>query len=71
MRGNLSPVDRSEIRGASSSRLVGASSPDPQRLSLLIFRGIEGDWRDWPAIAHWAHAIADSLAGDRAATTEG
>lgn len=32
-----------------------------QRISLLAFRGLEGDFRDWTAIRRWADAIADEL----------
>lgn len=35
-----------------------------QRISLAIFRGFEGDWRDWAEIQQWASAIADALAAD-------
>ena len=45
-----------------AGKLAGKSLPRPQRLSLLVFRGIEGDWRDWSAIECWAGEIADSLA---------
>jgi len=54
-----------------AGKLAGKTLRGPQRLSLLIFRGIEGDWRDWPAIERWADAIADGLAGDRTTTTVG
>jgi menaquinone-dependent protoporphyrinogen oxidase len=33
----------------------------PQRASLLVFRGLEGDFRDWAAIRHWADGIAQQL----------
>lgn len=45
--------------------LTGKGLPRAQRLSLLVFRGMEGDWRDWPAIGHWADEIADALTSDR------
>ena len=32
-----------------------------QRVSLLLFRGLEGDFRDWPAIRDWAADIAGQL----------
>ena len=48
-----------------AGKLAGNGLRGPQRLSLLIFRGIEGDWRDWTAIGDWADEISDSLAGDR------
>lgn len=31
------------------------------RLSLAVFRGFEGDWRDWAAIESWAGEIAARL----------
>ena len=52
-----------------AGKLVATGHGGAQRLSLLICRGIEGDWRDWAAIERWAGEIADSLAGDRAAAT--
>jgi menaquinone-dependent protoporphyrinogen oxidase len=33
----------------------------PQRASLLVFRGLEGDFRDWAAIREWADGIAQQL----------
>ena len=54
-----------------AGKLAGQGLRGPQRLSLLIFRGIEGDWRDWSAIERWADEIAASLVGDRTAATVG
>jgi len=34
----------------------------PQRASLLVFRGLNGDFRDWADIRHWAEGIAGQLA---------
>jgi menaquinone-dependent protoporphyrinogen oxidase len=34
----------------------------PQRGSLLVFRGLEGDFRDWAQIRQWADGIARQLA---------
>lgn len=34
----------------------------PQRASLLVFRGLEGDFRDWADIRQWAQGIARQLA---------
>lgn len=34
----------------------------PQRASLLLFRGLEGDFRDWAQIRQWADGIARQLA---------
>lgn len=33
----------------------------PRRAMLLVFRGIEGDFRDWTAVKAWAGEIADAL----------
>jgi menaquinone-dependent protoporphyrinogen oxidase len=33
-----------------------------QRVSLLMFRGLEGDFRDWTGIRDWADRIAGHLA---------
>lgn len=54
-----------------AGKLTGKGLRGPQRLSLLIFRGIEGDWRDWTAIERWADEVAGSIAGDRIAATVG
>jgi menaquinone-dependent protoporphyrinogen oxidase len=34
----------------------------PQRASLLVFRGLNGDFRDWARIRQWAEGIARQLA---------
>lgn len=34
----------------------------PQRAALLVFRGLEGDFRDWDDIRQWAEAIVRQLA---------
>jgi menaquinone-dependent protoporphyrinogen oxidase len=34
----------------------------PQRASLLVFRGLEGDFRDWDDVRQWAEGIARQLA---------
>jgi menaquinone-dependent protoporphyrinogen oxidase len=34
----------------------------PQRTSLLVFRGLNGDFRDWAGIRQWAEGIARQLA---------
>jgi hypothetical protein len=44
-----------------AGRLVKANASRVQRISLSIFRGFEGDWRDWAEIQRWASAIADAL----------
>lgn len=45
-----------------AGRLAANGLNAPQRLSLLLFRGLQGDWRDWDEIERFATAIADSLA---------
>jgi menaquinone-dependent protoporphyrinogen oxidase len=44
-----------------AAKLAGTGLPRTQRLSLRIFRGLEGDWRDWQAIDEWADQIATAL----------
>jgi menaquinone-dependent protoporphyrinogen oxidase len=34
----------------------------PRPASLLVFRGMEGDFRDWAGIRQWAEGIARQLA---------
>lgn len=34
----------------------------PQRAALLVFRGLDGDFRDWAGIRQWAEGIARQLA---------
>jgi menaquinone-dependent protoporphyrinogen oxidase len=34
----------------------------PRRASLLVFRGLNGDFRDWADIRQWAEGIARQLA---------
>jgi menaquinone-dependent protoporphyrinogen oxidase len=33
----------------------------PQRAALLIFRGLDGDFRDWAEVRQWADGIAHQL----------
>jgi menaquinone-dependent protoporphyrinogen oxidase len=56
-----------ELTGAREHRifagkLAGERLHGLQRLALLVFRGIEGDWRDWTEIERYAATIADGLA---------
>jgi menaquinone-dependent protoporphyrinogen oxidase len=44
-----------------AGRLAGARLGRAQRLSLLLFRGLQGDWRDWAEVERYASAIADTL----------
>jgi menaquinone-dependent protoporphyrinogen oxidase len=34
----------------------------PRRVALLVFRGLDGDFRDWAGIRQWAQGIARQLA---------
>jgi menaquinone-dependent protoporphyrinogen oxidase len=43
-------------------KLNPKSLPLGQRLSLLVFRGMTGDFRDWNAVRRWADSIAGQLA---------
>jgi menaquinone-dependent protoporphyrinogen oxidase len=52
-----------------AGKLSGEGLPGAQRISLLIFRGIEGDWRDWTAVDLWADEIAYALAGEGVEST--
>lgn len=47
-----------------AGKLVKEHVSRSQRISLAIFRGFEGDWRDWAEIQQWASAIADALGAD-------
>ena len=38
-----------------------------QRVGLSLFRGLQGDFRDWKAVRDWAASIADQLAQATAA----
>jgi menaquinone-dependent protoporphyrinogen oxidase len=65
----VDPVEVPEIRQATHARehRLFAGKLDRkhltrvQRASLLFFRGIEGDFRDWKEIEQWAAGIADNL----------
>ena len=62
------PVDLPALREQTNARehrmfagkLTGEHASFAQRVSLHVF-GLEGDFRDWPAIEQWAGAIADAL----------
>jgi len=63
------PLDVAGIRAATHARdhRMFAGKLDrkvlsgPQRASLLVFRGLEGDFRDWAEIRRWADGIARQL----------
>jgi menaquinone-dependent protoporphyrinogen oxidase len=63
------PVDVAALSTATHARghVMFAGKLDPKTLSrpqhaaLLIFRGLNGDFRDWSAIREWARGIAQEL----------
>ena len=63
------PVDVAGILKATKARghrvfagkIDGKNLTFPRRAMLLVFRGIEGDFRDWTAVKAWAGEIADAL----------
>lgn len=64
------PVDIARIVAVTHARghqmFAGKLDPKqlsvPQRASLLLFRGLAGDFRDWAEISRWADSIATQLA---------
>jgi menaquinone-dependent protoporphyrinogen oxidase len=44
-----------------AGKLVKEHTGPAQRLSLWIFRGFDGDFRNWAEIDQWAEQIADAL----------
>jgi menaquinone-dependent protoporphyrinogen oxidase len=63
------PVDLAKILEATRARehrmfagkLERKNLSFPQRAALTMFRGLEGDFRDWSEIWTWASIIADAL----------
>jgi menaquinone-dependent protoporphyrinogen oxidase len=63
------PVDVAELSAATHARghvmFAGKLDPKtlsrPQQAALLIFRRLNGDFRDWSAIREWACSIAQEL----------
>jgi menaquinone-dependent protoporphyrinogen oxidase len=64
------PVELPGLSAASHARdhrmfagkLDRKSLSRPQRAALLVFRGLDGDFRDWAQIRQWADGIAAQLA---------
>jgi menaquinone-dependent protoporphyrinogen oxidase len=52
------PRDHRRFAGKLDRRVLSL----PQRASLLVFRGLNGDFRDWADIQQWAEDIAQQLA---------
>ena len=44
-----------------AGRLDKQNLSRPEKAVLTVFRGLEGDFRDWNEIVQWASRIADSL----------
>jgi menaquinone-dependent protoporphyrinogen oxidase len=63
------PVDVAGLSTATHARghvmFAGKLDPKalnrPQHAALLIFRGLNGDFRDWSAVREWARGIAHEL----------
>jgi menaquinone-dependent protoporphyrinogen oxidase len=53
-----------EVRGHQifAGKLDPEALSHAQRASLLVFRGMDGDFRDWAVITRWAMSIAADLA---------
>jgi menaquinone-dependent protoporphyrinogen oxidase len=68
------PADVAAVRSAVGARdhhmfagkLDRKALRPAQRALLRIFGGLDGDFRDWTQIRHWADEIAAELAGRRA-----
>ena len=56
---------RQAIRVRDHEVFAGKLDPETlsvaQRVSLLVFRGMRGDFRDWTDVAQWADGIAAEL----------
>lgn len=65
----VDPVDLQAVREATGARehAMFAGKLDRhdlrglQRVGASLFRGLEGDFRDWEAVGGWAASIADQL----------
>ncbi len=72
---DVDPVDLQAVQKATGARehkrfsgkLDRHNLRGLQRVGLSLFRGLEGDFRDWKAIREWAASIADQLAEAAAA----
>jgi menaquinone-dependent protoporphyrinogen oxidase len=73
------PAEVTQIKHATRVRghQVFAGKLDPrtlsvaQRASLLVFRAMRGDFRDWPVVTQWADGIAADLAAERSGDHSG
>jgi menaquinone-dependent protoporphyrinogen oxidase len=72
---DVDPVDLQAVQKATgaqehkrfSGKLDRHNLRGIQRAGLSLFRGLQGDFRDWQGIREWAASIADQLAGTAAA----
>ncbi len=72
---DVDPVDLQAVQGATAARAHTRFSGKLdrhnlrrlQRVGLSLFRGLQGDFRDWEAIRAWAASIADQLSEATAA----
>jgi menaquinone-dependent protoporphyrinogen oxidase len=63
------PADLPKVRFTTGARehrmfpgkLDRATLPLAQRLALSVFRGMQGDFRDWDTVRTWSAGIADAL----------
>jgi Flavodoxin len=68
-KGSIESEDAAEILEATQARghqvfagrLAVDELPFAQRVGLMAFRSLEGDFRDWGQIKEWASGIADAL----------
>ena len=68
-RMNADPVDLQALSAKTKARehrmfrgkLTARADDFAQRISLCVFRGFEGDWRDWDEIDRWAIRIGEEL----------
>ena len=72
---DVDPVDLQTVQKATGARahkrfsgkLDRVNLRGLQRVGLSLFRGLQGDFRDWKAVREWAASIADQLGKARAA----
>lgn len=65
----VDPVDLPTVRDTTHARdhrmfpgrIDRANLPFAQRMGLALFRSLNGDFRDWDAVAAWSSGIADAL----------
>ena len=56
------PLPAPATTGCSPASSTRKPSARARRASLLVFRGLRGDFRDWAEIRRWADGIAEQLA---------